>query len=178
MLRVGHIDAIPPIGVDGEIHDISRFGQHLAGPKHLKQRGSDPLGDVRPSLLTHNFSDLAAYGKALEIGQGKRRRSGHHSIDDKSPIRKTAALQAFEGFVQGRDLVSERNLRNHAARKLTSERVSGQKPLDGVGQRFTRPIDSTTIRWDESVALGQIGGDGQSRNACGCGKAGGHKLAT
>ena len=84
----------------------------------------------------------------------------------------------FEGFVQGRDLVSERNLRNHAARKLTSERVSGQKPLAGVGQRFPRPIDSTTIRGDESVALGQIGGDGQSRNACGCGKAGGHKLAT
>src|ERR1700752_1088490 len=124
MLRVGHIDAIPPIGVDGEIHDISRFGQHLAGPEHLKQRGADPLGDVRPSLLTHNFSDLAAYGKALEIGQGKRRRSGHHSIDDKSPIRKTAVLQALEGFVQGRDLVSERNLRNHAAWKPASERVS------------------------------------------------------
>ena len=99
-------------------------------------------------------------------------------LENPSPVVRSAALQAFEGFVQGRDLVSERNLRNHAARKLTSERVSGQKPLAGVGQRFPRPIDSTTIRGDESVALGQIGGDGQSRNACGCGKAGGHKLAT
>ena len=73
----------------------------------------------------------------------------------KTPVGKPAGLVAFESIVEGREFVGERSLGNHAARKLTGERVPGEKALCGVSQRFAGTVDSAAIGRDQPIALRQ-----------------------
>ena len=110
MLNISHVDALPPVRVDGEVHEIPRLRQDPGSFQDVKQRCSGPLGDIGPSLLAYYFGDLAAEGKAPEIGEGIRCRSRHHSLNRESPVRKSAGLETFEGIIQRRHVVGERNL--------------------------------------------------------------------
>ena len=157
MQRIGHVDALPPVVLDREVHEIARLRQESDGVQHLNQRRSDPLGDVRPALLARHLGDLAADRKTPEIGERKRCGLRDHSIDRKPPVRKPAGLVALEGIARGRSFVGERRLRNHAARKLASQRVRRQKPLGGVRQRFAGTVDSAAIGRDQAIAPRQAG---------------------
>ena len=86
MQRVGHVDALPPVGLDGEVNDVARLRQESGGVQDLEQRRSNPLGDIRPALLAHHLGDLAADGKTLEVGKRKRCGMSDHSIDGKPPV--------------------------------------------------------------------------------------------
>src|ERR1700746_2192366 len=52
-----------------------------------------------------------------------------------------------------------------------------QKPLGGVRQSFAGTVDSGAIGRDQSIALCEAGGRGQSRHACGGGETCSEELA-
>src|SRR5207302_9577378 len=112
MLNISHVDALPPVRVDGEVHEIPRLRQDPGSFQDVKQRCSGPLGDIAPSLLAYYFGDLAAEGKAPEIGEGIRCRSRHHSLNREAPARKSAALDSLEAIMQSTHVVGERSLGN------------------------------------------------------------------
>src|SRR5262249_9688455 len=158
-LSVVHVNALPPVWFNRKVDDIASMRQESAGLQDFRQWCSYPLGNVRPSFLAHNFCDLAAYRKTLQISQGKRCRTGYHSINDQPPVFKPSSLELFECVTQRRNSVSKRNFRNHAARKLASQRVSSKKPLRGVGQSFARAIDAAAVGRNEPIPIRQFGGD-------------------
>ncbi len=84
---------------------------------------------------------------------------------------------ALEGLAGRGGFVAEGPLGNHAAGKFAGQRVRGEKPLGGVGQRFAGAIDSTAIGRDEPIAAGEAGGGGETRYARRCDKTGGDELA-
>src|SRR5580692_6355884 len=106
MQGVCHIDAVPPVAVDGEEHDISRLRQGSDLVQDRSQRRTNPFGDIGPALLASDLSDLAANRKTLEVGEGKRSWPGDHSINRKPPVREPAGLMAFEEIVRRRGRVS------------------------------------------------------------------------
>ena len=63
MQGVGHVDAFPPVLLDGEVDDVARLRQDADGVEHVDERRSDPLGDVRPAFFAGDFGDLAADGE-------------------------------------------------------------------------------------------------------------------
>jgi len=46
MQGVGHVNALPPVGLDGEVHNVSGLRQHPHSVEHIRQRGADPLGYI------------------------------------------------------------------------------------------------------------------------------------
>ena len=101
MQGIGQVDAFPPVGLNGEVHQIARLRQEPGGLQHLNQRRSDPLGDVGPALLTYHFRDLAANRKALEVGQRKGCGARDHAIQRKPPVSKPAAGSCWKALLGG-----------------------------------------------------------------------------
>src|SRR5208283_923074 len=60
MQSIGHVNALPPVRLDGEVNDVSRLRQESRGVQELVQGRADPLGDIGPALLAHYLGDLAA----------------------------------------------------------------------------------------------------------------------
>ena len=81
MQGVAYVDAVPPARLEGEVHKIAGLGQNADDAEEIRQRNSDPLGDVRPSFFARNLCYLVVDGKGLEIGEGERCGPCNHAID-------------------------------------------------------------------------------------------------
>jgi hypothetical protein len=101
MQCVGHIDAFPPAGIDGELDNVSGLRVDLHDLQDVGERHADPLGYIRPALFTLHHSDLALRRVALKLVKRKRGRPGDHAVDGELPIRESSGLKALEGFIQG-----------------------------------------------------------------------------
>src|SRR5437016_6647633 len=103
MRGVGHIDAVPPVGLDGKVGNVAglRVDAHLI--EQVRKRRADPLGYVRPSFFTLDGSDLAALREALQIGEGKLRGAVDHALDGEAPVGEASGLQALELFARRRN---------------------------------------------------------------------------
>ncbi len=60
MRCIGHINAVPPVGLDREVDNVSGLREDSNNIQHVRERYSDPLGYIRPALFTRQLSDLAA----------------------------------------------------------------------------------------------------------------------
>src|SRR5690349_20615832 len=102
----------------------------------------------------------------------------NHSLDGKPPVSEPRTLKLFELIIRRSHGVGKRNLRDHAARELASERISAEQAVSGVGERFTGSENPSAIGWNESVSPGQFRSYGQAGDAGRCRQAGGHELTT
>src|SRR5438045_3787838 len=121
MLSIHHVDALPPVGINREVNEVSGLGQDAGVFQNFKQSCTDPFGDIGPSLLANYFGYLVADGKAPEVSERIRSWSRYHSINGKPPISEGALLQSFERIGQWRHTVRERDLGNHVPRKLAGQ---------------------------------------------------------
>src|SRR5579859_3369555 len=64
---IGHIDAIPPVGLDGEVDDVAGVRLDADGIQDVMERHADPLGDVGPALFALHHGDLAASRVTFEL---------------------------------------------------------------------------------------------------------------
>src|SRR5215472_2656972 len=96
MERIGHIDALPPLGLNGTIDHIPRLRRCSHSVERLRQRRPDPLRDIRPAFLARQVSDLTALGKSLQVGDRKGCEARNKAIDGEAPIHKAILLVAFE----------------------------------------------------------------------------------
>ena len=102
MEGIGHVDAFPPVGLNGEVDNVPGVGVRRQDPgRETEERRS--IRRCRTSPLHRQVGDVAAGGIALEFGQRKRGWVRDHAIDGEAPVRKAASLKALEGFVRGSD---------------------------------------------------------------------------
>ncbi len=129
MEGIGHINAFPPVGLNGIVDDVFGVGLDADEIQDMGERRADPFGDVGPALFTGKFGDVAALGIALELIQGKCGGVRDEAIDRETPVRKAAGLKALESIVWRSDFVGEGNFVDLAAREFTGQRVASQKFL-------------------------------------------------
>ena len=65
---IGHVDAFPPAVLDGTVDNVSGLGESPHSVQDLRERYAPPFGYIRPALFARQMSDLAAHGKAPELG--------------------------------------------------------------------------------------------------------------
>ncbi len=104
--------------LDGEIDDVARLRQDADGIKHIDQRCSDPLGDVRPAFFAHDFGDLAVNGKSFEVGERKGCGMRNHPVDCQLPVGEADGLMSLERIAGRCCFVAEGLFGDHAARKF------------------------------------------------------------
>jgi len=177
MQGVGHVDAFPPVRLDGEVDDITRLRQDAHSVEHVDQGRSDPLGDIGPTLLANHLGDLVVDGESFEVGEREGGGMGDHAVDGEAPVGKAAGLEALEGVAGRSGGVGEGRLGDHGAGEFAGQRVPGKKPLGSVGEGFAGAIEAAAIGRDESMAPGDAGSGGEARNACYRGKAGGDEAS-
>src|SRR5580658_10513441 len=102
----------------------------------------------------------------FQVRQRKGRWPSDQSIDLEAPFAKPVRQVPLVAFVIGRLPVDGEHLRNLVAAELASERMTGhQESLGSIGQRFAHAVEAAMIRWNETVAVGEAGGDAQAGDA-------------
>src|ERR1700730_1649230 len=119
MQCVGHVDAVPPVGIDREVDNVSGLRADPYNIQDVGERHADPLGYIRPALFTLQLSNLAARRVARKLGKRKRGGLVDHAVDGEPPVSESSGLKALERFIERRDFVGERRLINLAPRELT-----------------------------------------------------------
>ncbi len=107
MQGIGHIHAVPRIGLHREVDNISGLRVNPHEMQDMGQRHADPLGYVGPAFFTDEFGNVTARWVALQLAHRKRRRLGDHAIDGEPPLRETSGLKTLKVFAKGRELVGK-----------------------------------------------------------------------
>src|SRR5262249_54529138 len=66
---VGHVDALPPVGLDRTVDNVSDLGESPYEFKDVRERHTPPFGDIRPALFALDSRNLGAIREALELSK-------------------------------------------------------------------------------------------------------------
>src|SRR5579871_73290 len=156
MQRIGHVDALPPIGLNRAVNDVTNLRQCSDAIKNVGKRHSTPFSDIRPALFATNHRDVRTFRETSDLRQRECCRTGSHAIDGQTPIHKASGLQSLEFVAERRDFVREWIFRNLAARKLASHRMVVQQSLRGIGQCFAGAVESAGVGRNQTMTLRQF----------------------